>query len=275
MIYSLLNDYLSNLDRIKKYDDSSIFSSKRDKEVYETYLMFAFERYKAAKYHAKNIETLIENEKQKATKFNMDKSVNIKHSSHNSSFSHELSAFLVALRSGVDFSVKNAQFHIKGIELDSVRVLKKGLKKGKEDFPIYRIVNKHLEWIEFLKDYRDKIVHKSTIITSSSYELTVGTEDILYYPITVPTSPPKFKIDTRESRAFFNEEFNVDSTTSCLTFTNGKEVIKKELKKSLKPSVDRIEILEFTRVHLANFENFFNDLLKEYENLDYKTIILK
>lgn len=112
-----------------------MFPSKRDKEVYETYLIFASKRYKAAKYHAKNVEKLIKDENQKALEIKTDKNVNIKHSSPNSNFPYELSAFLAALRSDIDFSVRNTQFHIKDVELDSVRVLKRGIKKEKKRLP--------------------------------------------------------------------------------------------------------------------------------------------
>lgn len=98
--------------------------------------------------------------------------------------------------------------------------------------------------------------------------------ELSHYPVTVPSYPPRFKIDTRESRAHHHEEHNVDSTTSCLTISRGNIDKKKEINKVFKPSMGRVEISSFTNLHLSYFEIFFSDQIEEYDKLNFTPIKL-
>ena len=277
MISKKLDEYFKKMDKEPHSSDNCSFNSRNDKEMYESYLNFALFRLNAAEYHLSNVKSLKENELKKAEKFHSISNINgvtFKYKAVNQGFSYELSSFLTSIRSSIDFLVVPSSYHIKGLNLDSVRVLIKGLNKNEEQkkMPIYRIIYKHLKWIEFLKEYRDRLVHKSVISINVGYEISSKMSDIAHYPLTVPRTPPRFMKDTRMSRAFYDQSFDHDSTFSELTVTLEGKTKEKTVTKSFYPSFDRIEIIEFMNIQLEHLKNFFIEMIDEYEGLEFKKI---
>lgn len=277
MIQKKLDIFLKRLDSASTLSNGSSFNSHKDKELYESYLNFSFYRYNAAKYHLTNVEKLKKKEIQKSEKFreiNKIKGVELKYFGANQSFSYEISSFLAAIRSSIDFLVVPSSFHIKGLHLDSVSVLIKSLRNNEQrkTQPIYNVINRHLDWIKFLKEYRDRLVHKSVISINVGYEISTDMPEITHYPITVPLFPPKLQVDTRRSRAHHNIEHELDSMFSKLTITKDGETTDLEVKKEFFPSFERIEITEFMNQQLAQFETFFVEMVNEYESTGFKKI---
>ena len=135
-VYPILDKYFKLLDE-EPLKSNSLFSTHDDKEKYETSFMYAFRKYRAALYHLENISRLKNNDFKKVGIRRMP-NTKISHSRFKyktkTSFSadyyvYELSAFLEALKSCLDFLAAAIECHLKGIQLDSLTTLKKLAKK--------------------------------------------------------------------------------------------------------------------------------------------------
>jgi len=75
---------------------------------------------------------------------------------------HELSAFLAAIRSGLDFLAVAAARTMSGTVAHSMHTLEKMVDKGQQS-GILEVVKTHQEWLAELRDYRDEVVHRQVV----------------------------------------------------------------------------------------------------------------
>ena len=284
---SIISETLDNY--FKKLDDAQItqngmFPSENEKEKYETFLMYAFRKYRAAIYHYENVKRFIETDEAEATDFKLAniqpkedkkyptlKSV-MKISWTADHYVYELSAFLEALKSSVDFLATVCCFHLSDIKCDSIRRLINHVKEGRTG-PIFDKVEKYHEWLEKLRKYRNYVVHRLILSTSSGHETRVikNVSKTVRYPILIPESPPSYVPDTRMKRAMEEELMGLASSESELRFKSldGREEIV-IYSFSYYPSTGFVYIEDFLESHLNKFEGFFMEIIYTLSSLDFK-----
>ena len=100
---------------------------------------------------------------------------------------HELSAFLAAIRSGLDFLAVAAARTMSGTVAHSMHTLEKMVDKGQQS-GILEVVKTHQEWLAELRDYRDEVVHRQVVQAPAEGWLvsTKGKTSKAIMPIVVP-----------------------------------------------------------------------------------------
>ncbi len=283
-IFEVLDNCFTKLDNAPISPDG-MFTSERDKERYETVFMYAFRKYQAAIYHYKNVKRFIEAEKADMKesiipdmktgdkkKFQPSKLV-MRISRTADHYVYELSAFLEALKSSIDFLCTACSPHLSGIEMNSIKTPIKLAEKGASG-PIIDAVKKHIEWLKNLREYRHHVVHRRIIPSSSGYENhSIG--DIIKtvrYPVVIPKSPPSYVPDTRRKRMMEDELSSLDFSRGEARFItkDGKEEIV-YLSIEYSPSSGFIAIENFMKSHLNSFEEFFTQIIHALEKLEFKT----
>jgi hypothetical protein len=277
-IFEVLDEYFKKLDTTP-ISPTGIFSSESDKERYETLFMYAFRKYRAAIYHYENVKAFIkadeanvqktlipELEKSQASKMVMRISRTADH------YAYELSAFLEALKSSVDFLAAACTPHLPDIKFDSIKTLTRLVKKGRTG-PIFDEVKRNLEWLERLRSYRHHVVHRRIISTSSGYERRVieGIAKTAIHPVIIPESPPPYIPDTRRRRAM-EESLGFDSLWKevRVKMVNGREKIL-NYSFSYHPPAGFTAIENFMESHLNSFEKFFTEIVHTLSGLNFRT----
>jgi len=278
-IFRVLDEYFKKLDSAP-ISPSGMFTSEGDKERYETLFMYAFRKYRAAIYHYENVRGFIKAdepnaqrplspdlEKHRVSKMVMRISRTVDH------YVYELSAFLEALKSSVDFLASACSPHLPDIELDSIKTLIKLVKNGRSG-PIFNEVRKNIEWLEKLRSYRHHVVHRRIISTSSGHETHMigDLTKTIRHPIIIPESPPSYIPDTRRQRMMEEELSGLDSsyTEVRVRTANGKEkIVDFSLKYS--PSSGFIAIEDFMKLHLVSCEELFTQIIQVLTELEFRT----
>jgi hypothetical protein len=259
----------------------TILKSKAHKEHYETYVMFAFRKLQAARYHCARVEALIAIQHQELRELHAgaepDKvnitSVAMRSSKSANEFAFELSAFFAAIRSAIDFLAKVCAQHVNGVELTSIKTLLR-LAKGKTD-PILDVIAEDAEWIERVRDYRDHLVHRLVIPTSSGGEThwKYGSTATTPYPIVVPAETPKHIPDTRLARDLDDPgaRFVVSTSEAFFASSNtgryfGKHTVE------IEPAPGYIRIEDLMRRELAACEHFFGRIIDTLIKLDFAPV---
>ena len=300
---STMNESISdNLDRyFSSLDDaptgsSAIFTNERAKQRYETLLSFALNKLHSAEYHRRNIVSFIENEdtereeaasqlKERAEELEASplQNTEFKYTSRFSAdeYGYELAAFLVDLKTGLDFLATIIAYHLRGVEADSIQTLIKLVEKGKTS-PVLEVVSKWLDWLIDLRDYRHHLAHRLVIKSKSGFIVhRVGTHrPRTRLPVVVPERSPNFVFDTRMTRL---RDMHLDDDPpiglvlgegrGTVTLDDGsEEVIFAEL--DALPSPGYVAIEDFMHSHLNNFRLFFIELLSTLETFDLEVIDL-
>ena len=277
--YQLINEHLQQIDK-QSLGDHCFFFNKTEKERYESYLMHSFRCLKAGHYHKKNIEqhkkeisswanqminsvSFSKSSKLKniSSSFKMNKSVD--------HFAYELFAFVASIKSSIDFLLTSTHHHLLDERIQKPIDIGMILKhiENKKPLPNSSLnkLSEYQEWLRYLNNYRNCLLHRSSIILHSGFEYWEqgklnGTE---LFPITIPKEAQNFILDTREFRAFHNgDEHRLDKVISTLEITSSdgkKETIKHEINYS--PSQDQIEIEDFMNSILNNYNNFITSYL--------------
>ena len=281
-----LDNLLLALDKT----NAPMFPDVEAKENYESRVMFAYRRLSAAKHHLNNVLTQTQSENtelkgeiERTTAINkkfVKKRVQLSADSfsaassllqQNPYYSHELIAFLSALRSGLDFIAQIAAKHIKGVQADSISTFVKDKKKRPtNDF--YDLFDSHKEWILELRKYRDKVIHGFNILAPSGYEIhhKAGQSRGTQYPVLVPSSAPLFALDTRRSRDATDRLPNaVMMTGETREFKSGTDVLT-DFEVEYLPGAGYIPIEEFMKNHIQSYETFFAAFLDLIRLSDFK-----
>ena len=228
ILYSTLENHFKNLDKCE-IGDNKIFSSQKNKEYYESYIMFAYRKFKSLDYHFSNTNCLINKEinnlKEKNIQIPNSKELKIskivmKMKKDTYEFIYELSAFLEALKSCLDLLAEVASFYFKGIKVNySISPLLKLSNKKKSN--ILDFISSNANWIGIIRNYRHPIVHRLVLPLKSGYEIHQinNKSKKILYPVLIPEATPKFIPDTRKNRMMDNEENELDnaiySTETC------------------------------------------------------------
>lgn len=258
---------------------ATILTSENHKQHYESLLMFAFSKLKAAQYHAEQVTKLVESHRVTLTDDDEEKietklritEMSITSSRSADEFGFELSAFFAAIRSGIDFLVRAGTEHSKATKAESVQTLLKLGKSGKTS-PILQVVEAHRSWLEHLRSYRDQVVHYLVLNTVSGGQKTWrgGTWVVAQYPIVVPSETPKVIHVTRLSRAMDEPKSRFLTSTTEGWFTDeqgNKKVLHHNVEFQPAPGYLRIE--ELMQRELTAFESFFSDLLTTLAELNF------
>jgi hypothetical protein len=190
ILHSTLENHFKNLDTCE-LGDNKVFSSQTDKEHYESYIMFAFRKFKSLNYHFSNINCLINKEitdleekdiqESKSKEFKRFKKLKIvmKMKKDAYEFIYELSAFLEALKSCMDLLAEVASFYFKGINVNySISPLLKLSNKKKSK--ILDFISNNANWIRIIRNYRHPIVHRLVLQLKSGYVRKLGGQVLNY-----------------------------------------------------------------------------------------------
>lgn len=269
-----LEQLFLKLDSVQANTNHPLFKSFVDKERYETQLMFAVRKRQAAKYHSDNVEAALESESIAAkthAEFSAQSfkgkgakgyfAMSVSGQSHH--YVHELSAFLAALRSGLDFLTMAASRSMPGVKAYSVHTLMKMVEKGQTG-PVLGVVKKHGAWLDQLKDYRDEVIHH-LVVQSPDAGWTIshkGKTSITILPVVVPAATPKFAPDTRRSRMM---DVDVpgglmrEESLATVTYEDGKEEVV-DHSVTFSATSGYVPIEDFMSGHLGRYDSFLKDM---------------
>jgi hypothetical protein len=285
ILHSTLENHFKNLDKCE-LGDNNVFSLQTDKEHYESYIMFAFRKFKSLDYHFSNISCLINKEitdleekdiqESKSKEFKRFKKLKIvmKMKKDAYEFIYELSAFLEALKSCMDLLAEVASFYFKGINVNySISPLLKLSNKKKSK--ILDFISNNANWIRIIRNYRHPIVHRLVLQLKSGYEIHQinGKSKKILYPILIPKVTPKFIPDTRKSRMMDNEENELDnaiySTETCKIIKDGVEEIL-DFSMNIEAGSGYIRIEDFMKNHKNRCEVYFIEFIRLLDKLNFK-----
>jgi len=281
-----LESLFKRLDAAKLAPET-ILKSAAQKEHYESILMFAFRKLQAARYHYQQVEGLLDAQRRELGRLHSkskpsgDKfkivSSTMRISKSANEFTFELSAFFAAIRSAIDFLARVCAQHFKGVQADSITTLLGLIKNGKTG-PILDTIAEDTEWLTRLRDYRDYLVHRLVISTTSGGEVQWkdGSAITTPYPIVVPSETPKHFPDTRRARAFDEPENRLSVMTSeaSVTYSDGrKRLIKKCVQ--MEPTGGYIRIEDLMKREINAFERFFVRVVEALTKLDFALAPLK
>jgi len=199
----------------------TILGSSAARERYESIVMFAFRKLQAGRYHRDNVERLLASE-QAAFEEAVERhgpepaaekggimsrrttSVRLQRSAD--AFAFELSAFLAAIKTGLDFLATVGAMHLPGITADSIATLMKQANKGGGG-PILAEVSAAMPWLTSVRDYRHHLLHRLVLLPTAGWAVTsrdgaVAAAAIL---VIVPEKTPAYVPDTRRARMMEDE----------------------------------------------------------------------
>jgi hypothetical protein len=266
-----------------KLAPETILKSEAQRENYESILMFAFRKLQAARYHRKRINEFVElqrteligpetRSKLKRHELKGGDRAWLRMSKSSNEFAFELCAFFAAIRSGVDFLAVACAQHMKEVQqATSIRIFLKLITNGKRG-PILKVISEHAEWLDWLRDYRDYLVHRLVISTTSGGQIQWegGKAVVTPYPILIPSGTPQHVPDTRRLRAFDEPEsrFSVATSKAFITEVNGtKRVIEHSVK--MEPVDGYIRIEDLMNREVAAFERFFVSIVEVLIEVDF------
>jgi hypothetical protein len=243
--------------------------------------MFAFRKLQAARYHRRRVDELmaehhielVQAEAMLKPEDHKLKGSNVKASISQSrnELTFELCAFFAAIRSGIDFLARACAQHIKGVKADSVTTLLKLVNDGKTG-PLLKIIADNAQWLVWLRDYRDYLVHRIVIQATSGGQVIWkhGKAVTTPYPIVVPADTPKHVPDTRRARAFEEPEsrFNVATSEVYYTYSDGKQHLI-EQSVTIEPAEGYIRIEALMKRELTAFEALFIGIVEALTKLDF------
>lgn len=268
--------YFKKLDTIPVFPDS-IFKNDEEKENYETKLMYSYRKYQAAQYHFQNVIKYLKEEEDNIVSMKEDrklvkKAINVSGTVELTAnhYVYELSAFLEAMKSAIDFLATVASLHSKGKQFDKISSLIKMVRKGRINRIFYQIES-YFDWLSFIGEYRHHLVHRLIMNISKRYK-TVKIYDSLKTfsrPIIIPEKPIKYIPDTRRSRMQdmgSNHEFaKLEIKTQF-----GNESVTTHFE--YLPIIEYIPIEKFMEKQLNKFKLFFNDFINILTILEFKQV---
>ena len=186
---------------------------------------------------------------------------------------HELSAFLAALRSGLDFLTMAACRLIPGVKTQSITTLLGMVEKGQTG-PVLAVVAKHKKWLVGIRDYRDELVHRALVrAPAAGWKLSQkGSQSIATMPVVVPRTTLPLAFDTRRSRMMDHEVpvgLAYQESLATLTDENGVEQTLHHEVKFL-PTAGYIPIDAFMEEHLAAYDKFLSDMFAVLTDLKFQ-----
>ncbi|MER9298645.1 hypothetical protein NKI38_19435 [Mesorhizobium sp. M0621] len=260
---------LQAIDAALISSDHPIFKKEDDKEFYETQLMFSYRKQQAAQHHIDNVDTMLKTAKADAVKRAKAAAAkkhpdNVVASSASVTWSseayiHELSAFLAAIRSGLDFLAVAAGRSMKGMTNPSMHTLE-GVEPKPHHGPAIHVVKAHASWLKELREYRDEVVHRVVVQAPTSGWLVSkkGKTSTVIIPVVVPRTTPKRGYDTRRSRALETDlpvGLSRSEWHASVGYDDGTtEVVEHKIR--YEPADGYIPIAKFMARHNAEYRKF-------------------
>jgi hypothetical protein len=284
-VFEHLEALFKNLDAAKLAPET-ILKSEAQKEHYEAYVMFAFRKLQAARYHCERVEALVATQHHELCELHAGAepeadtlkitSTTMRISKSAQEFACELSAFFAAIRSAIDFLAIACAQHLDGVEATSIKTLLR-LAKSKTG-PILDVIAEDTEWIARVRDYRDHLVHRLVIPTTSGGEThwKYGNRVTVPYPIVVPAEMPRHIPDTRRARALDDPEarFMVSTSETLFTSSNPRQHFG-EHTVEIEPAPGYIRIEDLMGRELAACERFFVRIIDTLIKLNFAPVPLK
>lgn len=281
-LYTKLENHFKYLDECNLLENK-ILKSQANKERYESCIMFAFRKFQSLAYHLNNTITLLDKETELLAKkidqlaelkdLKLIKITNkVKKDSYE--FIYELSAFLAALKSCLDFLAEVSSFYLKGIKVNySISPLLKLIKTRHSK--ILGFIKSNAKWINYICEYRHPIVHRLVINPQSGYEVhqLKNKSSQVLYPVLIPKTKPNFITDTRRHRIMDNDNDSLPnaiySEEICTVTKNGVEEVL-HFNVNIEPSDDYIRIEDFIKDHKSKCEDFFIALIEIFNELNFE-----
>lgn len=284
-LYLALENHFKNLDKCE-IGYNKIFNIQKDKEYYESHVMFAYRKFKSLDYHCSNTDCLISKETNNLSK----KTINIlknkelnkyrikkfvmRMKKDNYNFIYELSAFLEALKSCLDLLAEVASFYLKGVNVNySISPLLK--LSNKKQSKVLKFILKNANWIKIIRNYRHPIVHRLVLSPKSGYEINQinGISNKILYPVLIPDTTPKFTPDTRKKRMMHDEEDLLEnamySIKTCRVIKDGvEEILNSEIK--IQAGIGYIRIEDFMRTHNDKCKTYFIEFIRMLDYLNFE-----
>ena len=239
--------------------------------------MYVFRKYQAVQYHFQNVLRYLKEEEDGILFVKEDgalskKSINVKGTIEVTAnhYVYELSAFLEAMKSSVDFLATVVSLHLKGKKFDKISKLIKLVEKG-STLPKFDQIKSHFNWLSEMRDYRHHLVHRLMINISKEYKTLKIFDSFKTYkrPIVVPEKSPKYLPDTRLSRTHdlgSSKKFGqIEINTN---FGNSSRRTHFEYL----PTRGYIPIEEFMKKQLNKFKHFFKNIINILTVLEFKEL---
>ena len=278
-VFKVLDDYFSTMDHAP-VGGNSIFKDENAKQKHESILMYAFRKYRAACYHARNVKQLLGEAVSNADSANLRNTgqlpdgAEIKTSVTRTAdhFVYELAAFFEAAKSSLDFIATASSGYFKGITTDSIRTFILCVDHNSKNGHVFDVTKRHLVWLKEIREYRHHLVHRMVITASIGHETYKRGNKVkqVRHPVVVPESTPSFFPDTRRSRMIQGELSCLDCTCSESTveYPDGTKGIV-DFSIEYHPSKGYAEISELMASHLHRLEEFFCDIIGEIKKLNF------
>ncbi len=239
--------------------------------------MFVFRKYQSFQYHFQNVLRYLKEEEDNII-FRKDDGVIVKNpinvhgtiklpANH---YVYELSAFLEAMKSAIDFLATVVSLHLKGIKFDKISSLMKLVEKGRF-LTIFDQIEPHFNWITKIREYRHHLVHRLIISISKEYKTLKVFDSSKTYkrPIVVPEKSPRYFPDTRLSRNHNRNSGERFGQLEIKTKFGNKSVITHF---EYLPIMGYIPIEKFMVNQLGKFQHFFKDTINILSALDFKEL---
>jgi hypothetical protein len=181
----------------------------------------------------------------------------------------EFNAFLVSVRSALDYAARILGIYIKGTDFRSIHKLYKSLKKNHPETDLTQFVSKEWNcWIELLKSYRDAITHNVVLDFTASREVSVEhistPNGVIEHPISddllgfyIYRTPPEFRYKVIGMEDVFEQEFPITEVGISLTVElpdGTKKLIRRSAKRIDKTTVMPLE--QYLAETLKNMQLF-------------------
>ncbi len=237
--------------------------------------MYVFRKYQAVQYHFQNVLRYLK-EGEDNVVFRKDDKVIVNKKTNLTStielpanhYVYELSAFLEAMKSAIDFLATVVSLQLKGKKFDKISSLMKLVEKGSV-MPIFDQIKSHFNWILEIREYRHHLVHRLMINISQEYKTLKISDSLKTYnrPIVVPEKSPKYFPDTRRSRMHVMGSSEMFGQMEIKT-KFGNESVRTHFE--YLPIIGYIPIKEFMGKQLDKFSQFFKNIINILTVLDFK-----
>lgn len=239
--------------------------------------MFVFRKYQSFQYHFQNVVRYIKEEEDNIV-FRKDDGVIIKNPINRigtirtpaNHYVYELSAYLEAMKSAIDFLATVVSLHLKGIQFDKISSLMKLVEKGRF-LTIFDQIKPHFDWISKIREYRHHLVHRLMINISKEYKTLKVSDSLKTYkrPIVVPEKSPKYFPDTRLSRNY-NRNSGEKFGQMEIKIKFGNKSVRTHFE--YLPIMGYIPIEKFMVEQLWKFRRFFKDTINVLTALEFKSL---
>ena len=133
-------------------------------------------------------------------------------------------------------------------------------------------------WLTELRDYRHYLVHRLCIVPTSGWAMESVEGQVVKqcFPVLVPQGTPKFVADTRRAR-LMDEELTSGLTElrseAWVTYPDGTKGLLEHLI-SYQAAPGFVPIEELMQHHIAELEEFFENIVLRLIELDFKSVSL-